>query len=151
TSDVLQLVAFEIQKADAAYTAGTLATVTAVNLPAPGMNLTLQQSYLQSIAGRYFQGILGLGWATNWDISAGTAGSGGAVIHMNGADYYFFRQPDGTFQPEAGEQGNLLTFSSGAYRLVEPHGTVYQFNANGTLAHVQDSNGNRITVTYGTN
>ena len=61
TSDVLQLVSFEIEKANAAFTAETLVSVTADDLPAPGLDLTFEQSYLQSIGGRYYQGILGLG------------------------------------------------------------------------------------------
>src|SRR5208337_2304649 len=43
TSDVSQLLSFEIQKANAAYTAQTLASVTADSLPAPGMDLTFVQ------------------------------------------------------------------------------------------------------------
>ena len=40
TNDVLQLLEFEIEKANAAYTAQTLVTVTPDDLPAPGMDLT---------------------------------------------------------------------------------------------------------------
>jgi YD repeat-containing protein len=148
TNDVLQLVAFEIQKANAAYTAQTLVTVTADDLPAPGMDLTFQQSDLQSISGRYYQGILGQGWTTNWDISAITVPNGNAVIRMSGSDFYFVKQTDGSYQPEAGEEGQVLTFTNGAYQLVESNGTTYQFNTNGTLDYVQDANGNRITAGY---
>ena len=38
--DVIQLLSFEIEKANAAFTAQTLVTVTADSLPAPGMDLT---------------------------------------------------------------------------------------------------------------
>jgi RHS repeat-associated protein len=148
TNDVLQLVAFEIQKADAAYTAQSLVTVAADSLPAPGMDLTFEQSYLQSISGRYYQGILGQGWTTNWDVSASTVAGGNAVIKMSGSDFFFVKQPNGSYDPEAGEQGIALTFSNGAYQLVERDGTVYQFNTNGTLDYVQDTHGNRITTSY---
>ena len=71
TNDVLQLAEFEIEKANATYTAQTLSTVTPAHLPGPGMDLTFQQSYLSSIGGRYYQGLLGAqGWTTNWDITA---------------------------------------------------------------------------------
>ncbi len=149
TNDVLQLVEFEIEKANAAYTAQTLATVTADTLPAPGMDLSFSQSYLASISGRYYQGILGAqGWTTNWDITAKTTSTGDASIQMSGSYFFFFLQPDGSYLPSPGEEGATLTLTNGAYRLVEPNGTIYQFNTNGTLDYVQDSNGNKITATY---
>jgi RHS repeat-associated protein len=149
TNDVLQLLEFEIEKANAAYTAQTLVTVTADDLPAPGMNLAFQQSYLASIGGRYYQGILGaLGWTTNWDITATTTSTGDVAIQFSGSSFYFFLQTNGSYQPEAGDEGEVLTLTSGAYRLLEPDGTVYQFNSNGSLDYVQDTNGNRITASY---
>ncbi len=154
TNDVLQLVEFEIEKANAAYTAQTLVTVTPDDLPAPGMDLTFQQSYLASIGGRYYQGILGaLGWTTNWDTTATTTSTGDVAIQFSGSYFYFFLQTDGSYQPEAGDEGEVLTLTSGAYRLLEPDGTVYQFNTNqpnmsASLDYVQDTNGNRITASY---
>jgi RHS repeat-associated protein len=149
TNDVLLLVEFEIQKANAAYAAQTLVTVTPEDLPAPGMDLTFQQSYLQPISGRYYQGILGgQGWATNWDISALATSNGGVAVQISGSTFFFFLQSNGTYQPEAGSQGNVLSLSNGAYRLLQPGGTIYQFNTNGTLDFVQDANGNRITASY---
>ena len=80
TTDLSQLLSFEIEKANAAYTAQTLTSVTADDLPAPGMDLTFVQSFQQSISGRYTSGILGYGWTTNWDISATTMTNGDVVI-----------------------------------------------------------------------
>src|SRR5262249_46260140 len=77
--DVLQLVSYEIEKANAAFTAQTLATVTDDSLPAPGLPLVFQRSFQQSIAGRYYQGLFGSGWASNWDISARTDASGDGI------------------------------------------------------------------------
>ena len=147
-NDVIQLLSFEIEKANAAYTAQTLVSVTADSLPAPGMDLTFVQSFQQSISGRYTQGILGYGWTTNWDISATTMTNGDVAIENDGVSAYFSLQPNGSFAPEAGDEGTTLTVSGGAYQLVEPDGTIYQFNANGTLNYVQDTNGNRITAGY---
>ena len=148
TTDLNQLLSFEIEKANAAYTAQTLVTVTADDLPAPGMDLTFVQSFQQSISGRYTQGILGYGWTTNWDISATTMTNGDVVIDDDGISEYFSLQPNGSFAPEAGDEGTTLTVSGGAYQLVEPDGTIYQFNTNGTLNYVQDTHGNRITAGY---
>ena len=148
TTDLNQLLSFEIEKANAAYTAQTLTSVTADDLPAPGMDLTFVQSFQQSISGRYTEGILGYGWTTNWDISATTMGNGDVVIEDDGVSEYFSLQPNGSFAPPAGDEGTMLTASGGAYQLVEPDGTTYQFNANGTLDYVQDTHGNRITAGY---
>ncbi len=149
TDDVDTLLSFEIEKANAAFTAGTLVTVTPDSLPAPGMALTFTQSYQASIAGRYTEGILGFGWTTNWDISASTDSNGDAVIENQGVSFYYFKQANGTYQDEAGDH-SVLTFANGAYKLVATDGTTYQFNPNGTLAYVQDTNGNRITAGYNT-
>ena len=119
TSDLNQLLSFEIEKANAAYTAQTLASVTADDLPAPGMDLTFVQSYQQPISGRYTQGILGFGWTTNWNISATAMTNGDVSIDEDGISRYFSLQPNGSYAPEAGDQGSTLTVSGGAYQLVE--------------------------------
>jgi RHS repeat-associated protein len=147
TTDLNALLAFEIQKANAAFTTQTLATVTDDSLPAPGLALSFQRSFQQSIEGRYHQGILGYGWTTNWEISAVTTPSGDAAIEESGISRFFTKQADGSFLPEAGDHATL-TFTAGKYRLVETDGTVYQFNPDGTLNYVEDTHGNRITAGY---
>ena len=148
TSDLSQLLSFEIEKANAAYTAQKLVSVTADDLPAPGMDLTFVQSFQQAISGRYTEGILGFGWTTNWDISATTMANGDVVVEDDGVSVSFSLQPNGSFAPGAGDQGTSLTATNGAYQFVKPDGTVFQFNTNGTLKYVQDTNGNRITAGY---
>ncbi len=106
------------------------------------------QSFQQSISGRYTSGILGYGWTTNWDISATTMTNGDVAIEDDGVSVYFSLQPNGSFASEAGDEGTTLTVSGGGYQLVEPDGTIYQFNTNGTLNYVQDIDGNRITAGY---
>ncbi|MFI5454955.1 MAG: RHS repeat-associated core domain-containing protein [Isosphaerales bacterium] len=150
TSDLSKLLSFEIEKANASYTAQTLTSVTADSLPAPGLDLSFVQSFQQSISGRYTEGILGYGWTINWDISAATMTNGDVVIKNDGVSLDFSLQPNGSFAPEAGDQGTTLTASGGAVQLVEPDGTIYQFNTNGTLNYVQDTHGNRITAGYNT-
>ncbi len=148
TNDLNQLLAFEVEKANAEYAAEPVVSVTADSLPAPGMSLSFVQSFQQSISGRYTEGILGFGWTTNWDISATPMANGDVAIEDDGVSEYFSLQPDGSFAPQAGDEGTTLTLSNGAYQLVEPNGIVYQFNANGTLNYVQDANGNTITAGY---
>ncbi len=148
TNDVNQLLAFEIEKANAAYVTPTLISITADSLPAPGQPLTFAQTFQQSIAGRYTEGILGYGWTTNWDISATTMANGDAAILSDGISYTFSLQPDGSYASQAGDEGATLTVNGGAYRIVESNGMTYQLNANGTLNYTQDTHGNRITAGY---
>jgi RHS repeat-associated protein len=149
TTDLNQLLSFEIEKANAVYTAQTLVSVTPLSLPAPGLNLTFEQSFQQSIAGRYTEGILGFGWTNNWDASATTIPNGDVLIENDGTSQYFSLQPNGTFASPPGERGTTLSASGAAYQLVAPDGTTYQFNADGTLNFVADTHGNRITAGYG--
>ena len=148
TDNLSQLLSFEIEEANAAYTAQTLTSVTADNLPAPGIDLTFAQSFQASVSGRYTEGILGFGWTSNWDMSATTMTNGDVVIENDGVSTYFSLQPNGSFAPEAGDEGTTLTSSGDAYELVATDGTTSQFNANGTINFIQDTNGNRITAGY---
>jgi YD repeat-containing protein len=150
TSDLNLLLQFEIEKANAAFAAETLVSITADDLPAPGDDLTFVQSFQQSIAGRYTEGILGYGWTTIWDMSAISMANGDVAIENDGITGYFHLQPDGTFAPAPGDQGLALSATAGGYLLTEPNGTIYQFNANGTLDYTADIHGNRITTGYNT-
>jgi YD repeat-containing protein len=147
TYNVLQLVSFEIEKANASFIAQTLATVTAESLPAPGVSLSFVQSFQQSIAGRYTAGILGNGWTTNWDISALTTSNGNVAIKNNGVTLFYFLQPNGSYTDEVGDH-SVLALVNSAYQLTTKDSFIYQFNPNGTLGYVQDSNGNRITTAF---
>jgi RHS repeat-associated protein len=147
TDDVDTLLSFEIEKADASYTGQSLVTVTEDSLPAPGMALTFQTTFLQSISGRYYQGLLGTGWTTNWDISMSTVADGDAVLSDSGSSLYYTLQPNGTYTDESVDHATL-TRSNNAYNLVETDGTIYQFNPIGTLAYMQDADGNRIGASY---
>jgi len=145
--DVNQLLSFEIEKANAAFTAQTLVTVTADSLPAPGMDLTFVQSFQQSISGRYTQGILGFGWTTNWDIYATTTANGDVAVYNDGVTLFYTLQPDGGYTDEVGDH-STLALVNGTYQLTTTSGMIYEFNTNGTLNYMEDANGNRITAGY---
>ena len=148
TTDVDQLLEFEIEKANAGYTAQTVTTVTADLLPAPGIDLSFAQSFQLPISGRYTRGILGYGWTNNWDTTAMTLANGDVVLENDGLFKFFSLQPGGGYTPEPGDEGMKLTFANGAYQLLQPNGIDLQFNGNGTLDYVQDTHGNRITCGY---
>ena len=82
TDDVLQLVSFELEKANAGYVVGTLNTVTADSLPAPGGHGLVLPAIVPGFHRRpqHRAGILGYGWTTNWDIFAKTTDAAGDAI-----------------------------------------------------------------------
>ena len=148
TDDVSRLVGFEILKADAFYTAATLATVTDASYPTPGaIPLDFVRQFNQSIGGRDQSGPLGDGWTDNWQISAAADAQGNVTITDDGSTRFFTLQPDGSYMPMPDDHGTL-TLVAGAYQLRETDGTLTAFNPNGSLAYVQDANGNRVTATY---
>lgn len=148
TTDASQLLAFEISKADGEFAVPASTSIAVADLPAPGMDLTFALSFQPTIAGRNTPSIVGLGWTTNWDLAASTEPNGDVTINLDGPDLYFSLLPNGTYEIEDTDQGITLTQLDGAYRLVDTDGTIYQFNVNGTLDYVQDTNGNTITAGY---
>ncbi len=148
TADVSRLVGFEILKADAFFSAATLASVTDASYPTPGaIPLDFVRQFDQSIGGRDQSGPLGDGWTDNWQISAAADAQGDVTVTDDGATRFFTRQPDGSYMPMPDDHGTL-TLVAGAYQLRETNGDLTAFNSNGSLAYEQDPNGNRVTATY---
>ena len=73
--------------------------------PLPALISPSSSRTRRPISDRYTQGILGYGWTTNWDISATTMSDGDVAINDDGISAYFSLQPNGTFAPEAGDEG----------------------------------------------
>ncbi|MBD1999288.1 putative Ig domain-containing protein [Leptolyngbya sp. FACHB-541] len=144
--NLARLFAFEWKQAANTLTSTSLVTTTDVVDAAPGLSLTFNRIFYQSIAERYEQGALGRGWSHEWDLQATTKSDGDVVIRSVGnLQRVFSRQQDGTY---SGGNGAALTVSNGQYRLRELNGTVYQFAADGKLGFVEDTNNNRITFEY---
>jgi RHS repeat-associated protein len=148
TNDVATLYNFEIAKASASlnpvqYLAGSVDA----SLPTPGLSLSFSRVYGESITSRYKLGTLGRGWTSNWDVRAEVQTNGDVILRGPGGVDRFFTFHGGAYQPSPGDFGQL-TLTNGAFRLTESDQTVWQFNADGTLAYVADTNGNRVTLGY---
>src|SRR5262249_16388922 len=122
-------------------------TVTADDLPAPGLSLSFVQSFQNTIEGRYASGILGFGWTTNWDIAASITPAGDVAIANDGTSLFYTRQPDRGYRTQTAHFSTLVAVN-GRFQLTGTDGTMYVFNGNGSLASVQDSHGNRIATGY---
>ena len=151
TSDVAQLVAYEINKANDTFSSSTLGDTVDAALPTPGnLSLSFERWFQPGVSSRYQMGTLGLGWTNNWDITASTDNQGNVTINESGALRTFTLQSDGSYLGTWGDHGVLTELSPDVYQLTETDGSSTVFNANGTLNYVQDSNGNRITASYNT-
>ena len=144
---VTQLLAFELLRADDDLPIAALAGTTDVAFPAPGLSLDFSRQFMQSISGRNTAGILGLGWVSDWDISATTESDGSVLVEDAGAVRVFTPQSNGTYKGDPGDYG-ILSLTGGAYQLRETNGTIEAFLSSGRLNYIQDSNGNRITAGF---
>ena len=96
-----QLLRFEEQKANDALATPILVDAVDSAVAEPGLPLTLERSFLQTISGRYQQGLLGRGWTTNWDIKITTDSSGDLFAEEGGQALAFTAQSDGTYVNQA--------------------------------------------------
>jgi RHS repeat-associated protein len=147
-SDVGRLWSFLISQANASFPTASLDSTVDASLPTPGgLPLAIDRTFSSSIAGRYQQGIFGLGWTTSWQASLSADASGNVTIETGGSSAYFALQPNGAYLDIDGEYGTL-THSNGVFTFTDSSGTQYVFLANGDLNYVQDTNANRITLGY---
>ena len=157
TTDLNDLLTFEIEKANASFTGQTITSVVADDLPAPGMDLRLLGAAVPAVQRRASQAAIPRAFSALAGPQTGTLRPCSDAQRRRGNQQrrhirlLSSLQPDGSFSSQAGGEGMTLTFSDGAYQLVAADGTLYQFNpVSGTLAYIQDSNGNRITAAYNT-
>ncbi|HBI43672.1 MAG TPA: hypothetical protein DDY78_12605 [Planctomycetales bacterium] len=147
-SDVSRLYSFLVSQANASFPISTLTSAVDTSLSTPGsLSLALDRTFVSTIAGRYQQGIFGLGWTTSWQKSLSIDGSGNATINSGGALDFFVHEANGSYLDAAGEYG-ALTSSGGVFTFTDTAGTQNVFLADGLLNYVQDANGNRITLGY---
>jgi YD repeat-containing protein len=153
-TDVRSLWEFAVQQANNALNplAPYLASATDDSVPIPGgLSLSFTRVYAESLTGRLVGGSLGIGWTTSWQthLSVGTDGTV-TISEPAGATRTF--QPDsrapGHLFAEPGDTSTLKTDGLGGYVLTESNGIITDFNPDGTLNYMQDTDGNRITAAY---
>jgi RHS repeat-associated protein len=147
-SDVNNLWSFLVSQADAEFPSSTLTSAVDASLPTPGsLSLAMDRTFMSNIAGRYTEGIFGLGWTTSWQTSLSVDGSGDVTIDTGGALGFFVKQANGTYLDINAEYGTL-TQSGGIFTFTSTSGIQDVFQANGLLSYEQDTNGNRIALGY---
>jgi RHS repeat-associated protein len=152
-TDVRQLFDFEMRQAFGLTPVPTLADVTDAALPAPGLALSFDRIYANTIPGHYQAGPFGRGWYTPWqDVLQGQPDGTRYIVEAGGAERRF--QPSrgalagGGYYSSPGDHGVLTDDGGGGFLLTELDGTARHFRPDGKLDSVQDRNGNRITAGY---
>ncbi|MFO0875988.1 MAG: RHS repeat-associated core domain-containing protein [Gemmataceae bacterium] len=148
-TDIGQLYAFEVAKADGLSPISKLGMEVDAALATPGTPLSFSRMFTPTISGRYRVGRLGRGWSDNWDISLVVQPDGTAIITGPGGVQRRF-QPDsrrsGAYFAQPGDRGTFTT--SGGFKVIEADGFLTAFQSDGRLNYVQDTNGNRVTAGY---
>ncbi len=142
-----EALAFELAKADDSLPSQVLSSAIDSDVTEPGLALTLQRSFDQSISGRYRKGLLGQGWTTNWDFAITTDSSGDVTVQEGTVTRQFTLEPEGNYA-ESGGCSDTLTMTAGAYNLREANGTLIAFYPDNQFNYIEDQFGNTVTAGY---
>jgi RHS repeat-associated protein len=146
--DISQLLQYELVKASNSVGNITIASANDAFVAAPGLALTFNRTFSNSLVDKDRVGALGVGWSHEWDINLSADPSGNVTIYENGGRRVFTKLSNGTYQSQVDDYGQL-TLTSGKYALQEKNGNIYSFRSdNQKLDYVSDPNGNRITAGY---
>ena len=150
-TDVSQLWSFAVMQADGLLPTPLLDGATDMSVVVPGaLSLDFGRVYQEPIDARDTVSPLGYGWRDSWQYSLSVASDGTVTVTMpSGAERIF--QPDSRgsdYFDQLGDHGTLAAGTGGTFTLQESDGQIEQFNADGTLDYIQDTNGNRITAAY---
>ena len=154
-TDVNQLWGFAVQQADNALSpvGPSLASATDDSVAIPGsLSLSFSRVFAESIAGRDT-----IGAARLWLVHA-VADDRDHRLRRHG-DHHRGRRRPARLPARFADRGRVLLrarrhrhahgpTATGGYLLTEADGTATDYNANGTLNYIQDTNGNRITAGY---
>jgi RHS repeat-associated protein len=150
TNDLARLYKYEWNQATNSLANENIVTTTDITDATPGVSLSFDRTFHQSLTERYNVGALGRGWTSRWEQRATIEPTGnpkGDVVIRGAGNLqrFFARQTDGTYL-EVG--GATLTVTAGQYRLKESNGNLSLFGTDGKLNSFEDPNGNRIALQY---
>jgi RHS repeat-associated protein len=150
-TDVSQLWSFAVMQADGLLPTPLLDGATDLSVVVPGsLSLDFSRVYQEPIDARDTSGPFGYGWRDSWQYSLAVASDGTVLVTMpSGAKRVF--QPDSRssdYFDQQGDHGTLIQGTGGSFTLQESDGQIEQFNADGTLNFIHDTDGNRIAAGY---
>jgi RHS repeat-associated protein len=149
TYDVQELLSGAMGRASGACFRTTLAWGQDAHAPAPGVPLSFGRVVLDVLDQRFTVGPFGRGWSHNFEYILTQPDEDTAIVQgPGGIGRTFARSADGSWQPSPGDYGVLEQLGDGTYRLQEKDGLAWLFDATGRLAYFEETNGNRITLSY---
>ena len=150
-TDVSNLWSFALMQADGLSPTPELVSATDLDEAVPGrLSLEFSRIYQEPMTSRETVGPLGYGWADDWQYSLSVGSDGTVTVTMPSGEQRIF-QPDSRgsdYFDQPGDYGILTKGTGGTFSLQETDGEIEEFNADGTLAYIRDTNGNRITAGY---
>ncbi len=149
--DVDEILSLTLQQANGWTPYSSVYSRNDIGLDDPGLDLTLERYYPNSISRRFEEGDLGRGWMHNWQYSLEKEVDGTVKIKDNTGNVRIF-QPNvrsyNAYMSQPGDWGKLKKTPLDNFILQEKYGNTLFFNSDGTLGYIEDTNGNSITCQY---
>jgi RHS repeat-associated protein len=148
-TNVNALWALEIQRANGLGPMPQLAATTDLSVPVPGVPLAIGRVFPATVIGRNLLGPFGYGWELGggWGQSLAVELDNSVIITQPNGTQLQFTPTAGGFSSPPGDYDQLANVGNGVFSLTQPDGQVTEF-ANGQVAFIQDTNGNRVTTGY---
>jgi RHS repeat-associated protein len=152
TYDVRMLFSSALSSASGAQFRNTLESSTDAYSPAQGLPLSFVRTASDSLGDRLRVGPLGRVWYHNYEYLASYPDANTLVIEgPGGSQRTFIKDTSNVWQPSPGDHGAVEETGGGAFRIREKDGSLWQFDAAGRLAGVQDTNENQVSLVYTSN
>ncbi|CAL9370391.1 hypothetical protein SUDANB151_00836 [Streptomyces sp. enrichment culture] len=118
--------------------------LTDASLVGPGVPLTLERTYRSDSSA---VGLLGRGWATQFDAELTLATGRMTYRTGDGASFVFTQNDDGSYSAPAGSTAKLVK-GTNTYTITTPDHTGRTFDSSGRLTSVTDEAGKGLALTY---
>jgi RHS repeat-associated protein len=148
--DINQLWAFEIQQVNGFSPLQTLHEDVDASAPNLGPALSVTRAFPNSIQARNQMGPFGWGWewTDGWQRILSVVNGVPTITNPDGGQRLFPPDGRGGFFPEPGDHGTLMALGGGVFTLQEATGSITEFQADGKVAFVADTNGNKVNAVY---
>ncbi|VAW47772.1 hypothetical protein MNBD_GAMMA03-1554, partial [hydrothermal vent metagenome] len=116
-------------------------------IPGRGMDVQIKHHYR---SGKNYNKMFGYGWTLNYHQRLLTLANGNVVIvgETGRSDEYEYDSAIDSYTPPPGFFEELVQNGDGSWTLTKAKGNKVHFNVDGTLAALEDRNGNMISFAY---
>ena len=122
---------------------------TDVKIPGLGPEVSLTRTFNSRKSS--FKGLFGYGWITNLEPLIVDSGSGPiTLIDEDNTRHIFGEKVGGGYVPAGGIYLDLIKNGDGTYTITDTDGTQTNFNSNGKVSSIVDTNNNTMTFVYDT-